>query len=296
MYEHPRSELGYGEITSGQASALLAAIPGALRNDVNMFVMTAMIEQSGHVPDPIADVHAPTRPGGSLNQTFADQIFAAYDIDCRTGLIRCSTSSVTHAAQRELCEHPGSEFAFQHFFGESGFGIAGQLHFVDGDVGINVAGDPSVAQFALRGLSDTANATVIYEKFGFSARLAWNWRDEFLNQASRGGLPESDVRECVRGMGLNVSYDVSDDLALSFEAINLTGEDCAPADAPTSTTGSSRSCTRATCWELATSSTELERCRFGRGRCSQRPFSIELAGDPKVVLDAPWRKWLARAR
>ena len=42
---------------SGQASALLAGIPGALRNDVNMFVMTAMVNNPGTYPDPVADVH-----------------------------------------------------------------------------------------------------------------------------------------------------------------------------------------------------------------------------------------------
>ena len=32
--------------------------------------------------------------------------------------------------------------AFQHFFGESGFGFAGNYTIVNGDVGFNNAGDP----------------------------------------------------------------------------------------------------------------------------------------------------------
>ena len=42
--------------------------------------------------------------------------------------------------------------------------------------------NPYEEQFALLGLSDTANLTAIYEKYGFSARLAYNWRDTFLNE------------------------------------------------------------------------------------------------------------------
>ena len=45
---------------------------------------------------------------------------------------------------------------------------------------IDVTSDPNVNQFALTGLSDSANAVLMFEKFGLSARLAYNWRDEFL--------------------------------------------------------------------------------------------------------------------
>ena len=46
---------------SGPASATLAAIPGALRNDVNMFVMTAMIDNPAAFPEPTA-ASWPIRP------------------------------------------------------------------------------------------------------------------------------------------------------------------------------------------------------------------------------------------
>src|SRR6478735_1836229 len=72
------------------------------------------------------------------------------------------------------------EVAWQHFFGDSGFGFQANATFVNGDVGYNLRADPAVAQFALEGLSDSANAVLIYEKYGLSARLAYNWRDAFL--------------------------------------------------------------------------------------------------------------------
>ena len=48
---------------------------------------------------------------------------------------------------------------------------------------------------------------------------------------------------------MNFSYDITDALAVSFEAINLTGEDFAPAQERKWPTGSSRNCIRATCSE-----------------------------------------------
>ena len=71
--------------------------------------------------------------------------------------------------------------AWQHFFGDSGFGFQANATFVNGDVGYDLGADPAVAQFALEGLSDSANAVLIYEKYGLSARLAYNWRDAFLH-------------------------------------------------------------------------------------------------------------------
>ena len=56
---------------------------------------------------------------------------------------------------------------------------------VEGDIGYDNGSDPSQDQFALPGLSDTLNLVGIYEKDGLSARLAYNWRDDFLNQVNR---------------------------------------------------------------------------------------------------------------
>jgi TonB-dependent receptor len=208
---------------SGAASTTLAGIPWALRNDVNMFVMTAMIANPGAFPDP-RQTFLDNSTNGELSQTFADSIFANYNISAN-GADPLMNFQVSRPINQHDANIHGAEFAFQHFFGESGFGLQGNYTFVDGDVGINVAGDPGVDQFALEGLSDTANATFMFEKYGFSVRLAWNWRDEFLTQASRGGYRNPTFVDAFREWDLNVSYDVSDALSFSFEGINLTGED-----------------------------------------------------------------------
>jgi TonB-dependent receptor len=208
---------------SGQASALIPTIPGAVRNDVNMFVLTAMIDNPAVFPDPV-QTFLDNSSNGVLNQAFADQIFATYDIlpDASDPLFQFA---VARPINQQKANIHGVEFAFQHFFGESGFGLQGNYTVVDGDVGFNNAGDPGVDQFALLGLSDTANATFIYEKHGFSARVAWNWRDDFLEQTNRGGFRNPTYVEAFRQWDMNVSYDVNDQLQISLEAVNLTGED-----------------------------------------------------------------------
>ena len=80
----------------------------------------------------------------------------------------------------------GFEFGGQYFFGDTGFGVLANYTVVRGDIGYNVTSDPNENQFALLGLSDSANAVLMFEKFGMSARLAYNWRDEFLQNLNVG--------------------------------------------------------------------------------------------------------------
>jgi TonB-dependent receptor len=208
---------------SGQASALIPTIPGAVRNDVNLFVLTAMIDNPMAFPNPVASFQA-NSTNGVLNQAFADQMFATYDIlpNATDPLFQFS---VAQPINQQSASIHGVEFAFQHFFGESGLGVQGNYTVVDGDVEFNNAGDPGVDQFALLGLSDTANATVIFEKFGISARLAWNWRDVSLDQTNRGGFRNPTYTDAYKQIDMNVSYEISDRMQVSLEAVNLTGED-----------------------------------------------------------------------
>ncbi|TQV70980.1 TonB-dependent receptor [Aliikangiella marina] len=117
----------------------------------------------------------------------------------------------------------GFEIAVQHFFGESGFGIQANYTTVDGDVGFDLSAAPDVTQFALQGLSDTANVVFMYEKFGWNARLSYNWRDDFLNSAARYASEPGFVEEYSQ-VDLSVGYEFNEDLTIQFEGINLTEE------------------------------------------------------------------------
>lgn len=117
----------------------------------------------------------------------------------------------------------GAEFAVQHFFGETGFGVQANYTIVRGDVKFDNL-DITTDQFALLGLSDTANLVLMYENYGFATRLAYNWRDKFLNRTGAGSNNPGYI-EAYSQLDFNVTYNITDSLAVSFEGINVTGED-----------------------------------------------------------------------
>jgi len=118
----------------------------------------------------------------------------------------------------------GAEFAGQHFFGDTGFGLQANYTIVKGDVKFKNL-DLTANQFALLGLSDTANLVAMYEKHGIEARIAYNWRDKFLNRTGAGSNNNPGYIEAYSQIDANVTYHITDDLAVSLEAINITGED-----------------------------------------------------------------------
>lgn len=131
---------------------------------------------------------------------------------------------VTRPVNTEAAKIHGLELAVQHFFGDTGFGVMANYTMVRGDVGFDDLASPDEEQFAVVGLSDTANLVLMYENYGVSARLAYNWRDEFLARTNVGTSNNPGYVEAHSQIDLNVSYDVTDNIAVSFEGINLTGE------------------------------------------------------------------------
>lgn len=207
---------------SGDAKAQLTAI-GADQTDVNLFTMTALIQQTGSVAAASAQFQANRGPSGDLNQAYVDQILAAYDIEPNSQ-DPLFNFQVAQPINNRTGKIHGFELAAQHFFGDTGFGVAGAYTMVRGDVDFDIASDPGQDQFALLGLSDTANATLIYDKNGLSARLAYNWRDRFLQATNRGGSRNPVYVEPFGQLDFNVSYDVTEKLAISLEGLNLTRE------------------------------------------------------------------------
>lgn len=116
----------------------------------------------------------------------------------------------------------GFEVAVQHMFGESGFGLNANATMVDGDVNFdNASLDP---QFALYGLSDSANLIAFYETQDYSIRLAYNWRDKFLAYIGDGSGDNPVYTEAYGQWDINASYNVSENLQVFAEGINLTNE------------------------------------------------------------------------
>ncbi|NIP17591.1 MAG: TonB-dependent receptor [Xanthomonadales bacterium] len=117
----------------------------------------------------------------------------------------------------------GWEFALQHLFGDSGFGFIANYTIVDADVAYENANLND--QFAILGLSDSANLVAFYDKDGWIARLAWNWRDEFLTATQDGaGAFHPVYFEEYSQVDAIVSYSFENGVTVFAEAINLTDE------------------------------------------------------------------------
>ena len=130
---------------------------------------------------------------------------------------------VTIPVNQKEASIDGWEFAVQHIFGESGFGVIANYTKVDGDISFD---DLSMEdQFALLGLSDSANLVAFYDKNGWQARVAYNWRDKFLNSTFHGtGASNPVYIEAYGQVDINVSYDINDSITIFAEGLNITEE------------------------------------------------------------------------
>ncbi len=99
-------------------------------------------------------------------------------IDPTTG--QAASFSITSQVNGPSATVYGAEASIQHVFGDTGFGIQANGTVV----GTNRPYHPkdiSTSGFAVTGLANSANAVVFWEKYGFSARAALNWRAEYLD-------------------------------------------------------------------------------------------------------------------
>ena len=134
-----------------------------------------------------------------------------------------ATFRITTPANQRSASLDGWEFNIQHVFGDTGFGLSANYTMVDSSLDYDNYNRGE--QFALEGVSDSANLVGFYEKHGWSVRLAYNWRDEFLAGRFDGsGLPNPVYTEAYGQWDMNVGYQWSDQLSFQFEGINLTDE------------------------------------------------------------------------
>ncbi len=77
------------------------------------------------------------------------------------------------------------------------------------------------------GVSDFSyNVTLAYDRGGFGGRLSYVWRDDFLNnnEARIFANPIGIWRAPEASLDFQLNYDFSENLAVSFDAVNLTEE------------------------------------------------------------------------
>nr|WP_143872856.1 TonB-dependent receptor [Catenovulum sediminis] len=130
--------------------------------------------------------------------------------------------SVTFPNNGETAQVTGWEFAAQHTFGETGFGVMFNATIADSDAEL----DPKLVGevFALPGLSDSMNFVGFYEKGPVELRFAYNQRGEFLQsltQLNGDGVVFVDDYAQWDASG---SLELTENFSVFFEALNLTGE------------------------------------------------------------------------
>jgi TonB-dependent receptor len=105
-------------------------------------------------------------------------------------------------------------------FGNTGFGVSANYTYVHS--GLKYDNAAIGEQFALVGLSNSANLVGIYEDAKWTVRAAYNWRGEFLSSTFDGAGPNPNYTEPFGQLDLSIGYAINDKLSVQFETINLT--------------------------------------------------------------------------
>jgi len=116
----------------------------------------------------------------------------------------------------------GWEIALQHTFSQTGFGFMANATLVDSDAELDPADITQV--FAITGLSDSYNLVVFYENGPLQARIAYNWRDTFIQSLTQSNGDGVTIVEDYAQLDASGSYDITENMTLFIEGINLTEE------------------------------------------------------------------------
>ncbi|MEN2785375.1 TonB-dependent receptor [Sphingomonas qilianensis] len=193
--------------------------------DENLFAYSALLQQNGgnQAAATAAFQNAFNPATGQFNGTFYNDLALAVNLvgDSNDPLVNFAISEPIN--NREANIH-GFEIAWTNFFGQSGFGFAASYTKVSGDVNVDPYASPNVNIFALTGLGDSANLTGIYEKNGLSARVSYNWRDKYLAATNQGDNRNPLFTAAFGTLDASISYDVTQNMSVSLEAVNLTSE------------------------------------------------------------------------
>ena len=122
----------------------------------------------------------------------------------------------------------GVEISYQQTFAQlpapfDGLGVIANYTYIDSKS--DFENDTTGATFGIPGLSEnTINVSMFYEKGPWAARVAYNFRDEFLDQVNgfSGGHPL--FVDAYSQLDASISYRFTDNITVGLEAINLTDE------------------------------------------------------------------------
>jgi TonB-dependent receptor len=124
----------------------------------------------------------------------------------------------------------GIEAAYQQFFDFlpgflSGFGAQANFTLSDGKVQSPPDANGVFHQQEVTPISKYSyNLVAMYEKYGISARLAYNWRSKYIDSFSDAVPGGKIVVKPVSFLDFSASYDLTKQVTLTVDATNILGE------------------------------------------------------------------------
>lgn len=180
--------------------------------------------------------------GGSNSLTLAlfykdisNYIFAGVAQQTYTSNGQTITFDVTRQQNGSNGKIKGFELAYTQFFDKlpgalGGLGFQGNFTYVDSSGGKNTAVNVFDANqvtnagvsLPLEGLSKTSyNVALIYEKYGISARAAYNWRSHYLLTTSAANINFPVWSEAYGQLDASILYSLNKHLKIGVQATNL---------------------------------------------------------------------------
>ncbi|TVP14994.1 TonB-dependent receptor [Shewanella sp. KCT] len=152
---------------------------------------------------------------GIEDDNLRDQGYSA----CGVGVYDCWTVSEKYNANGGHIE--GVELQLQDSF-ENGLGYS--VNYTFADAGSPAENYPDKVGVFSDSSKHTVNLVGYYEMESFSARLAYNWRSEYMMRELPGFYGNRQHQD-YGSLDLSMNYSVTDWMDLTFEAVNLTEED-----------------------------------------------------------------------
>jgi TonB-dependent receptor len=126
----------------------------------------------------------------------------------------------------------GVELAYQQFYdflpgALSGLGLQLNYTRITGSTQAPLVFGGAAVTTPLGNVSkNNANAVLMYEKYGISARLAYNYRGKFIDSFNPGGVqtPAYNVIKSQNHLDFSLAYDLTRSITLTADATNLTKE------------------------------------------------------------------------
>jgi len=145
------------------------------------------------------------------------------------GVVQFNYSAVTNITKGYV---QGFEIAGQKFFDFlpgplSGLGIAANFTRADSDAGTLASGNigsQTLFKVPLINLSrNSYNLIALYDKYGLNVRVAYNWRDKFLDSISETGAATLPIYFKAYGsLDASIGYQINRNFSVTIDGQNLT--------------------------------------------------------------------------